>query len=100
MEDFLNFKKMLTPMFIKILFWIGLVITVLAGLGMIISGANQNYGGGGTVLIGLITLVVGPVLVRVYCEILIVVFSINDTLTEIKNAVKPKEVIAHVAQVQ
>jgi hypothetical protein len=29
MEDFLAFRKMLTPVFIKIVFWLGIVVTIL-----------------------------------------------------------------------
>ena len=90
MEDFLNFKKMITPMIIKILFWIGVALMILSGLASIISGANATFGGGKLVLMGLITIVLGPVIVRIYCELLIVIFSVNDTLTEIKNILKEK----------
>ncbi|MFA5689491.1 MAG: DUF4282 domain-containing protein [Kiritimatiellales bacterium] len=78
-EDFFNFKKMITPVIIKILFWIGIAIAVLSGLIMLFSGA---------ILQGLMCIILGPIFVRVYCELLIVVFSINDTLTEIKNQLK------------
>jgi len=42
---------------------------------------------------GLIVLLVGPILVRVYVELLMVVFSINSTLREIRdNTAKAKQV--------
>lgn len=90
MEDFLNFKKMITPLIIKILFWAGVVLVVLAGLLSIINGAGSSYGGGAQVLTGLLMILLGPVVVRIYCELLIVIFSVNDTLTEIKNILKEK----------
>ena len=91
MEEFLNFKKMITPLVIKILFWIGIVLVVIAGLGSIIGGLA---GGGGfpAVLVGLITILIGPLFVRIYCELLIVIFNVNDTLTEIKDILKDKPV--------
>lgn len=91
MEDFLRFKKMLTPVFIQILFWIGLAVTTVFGLVMIIQGATSHYGGGSTVIFGLVWLILGPIIVRVNCEILIVIFSINDTLTDIRNSLKQKQ---------
>ena len=48
MNDFLKFKKMLTPIFIQILFWIGIVVCVIAGILEIVSGATAPYGGGGS----------------------------------------------------
>ncbi|AXA37028.1 MAG: DUF4282 domain-containing protein [Candidatus Hydrogenedentota bacterium] len=91
MEDFLKFKKMITPIIIQILFWIGVVCSILIGLISIASGANAPYGGGGRVFWGLVWILVGPIITRVYCELLIVIFSINDTLTEIKNSLKNKD---------
>lgn len=79
MEDFLAFRKMLTPLIIQIVFWLGLIVCVLGGLAAII---------GGNGLPGLFMLFLGPIAVRIYCEILILVFRMNDTLTDIKNAVE------------
>ena len=84
LDDFLKFDKMITPVIIKIIFWIGLVASVIIALGMIISGLGSRWGGGVEVLTGLVTLVLGPLMVRIYCELLIVIFKINDSLSEIK----------------
>lgn len=84
MNEFLTFKKMLTPIIVQILFWILSVVSVIFGLIMVVRGAN-GYGGGELVLVGLLWMILGPVFVRIYCEILIVIFSINDTLNEIKH---------------
>ena len=83
-KDYLEFKKMIVPIIIKFLFWIGVALCLLLGLIQIIKGASANYGGGGMVLTGLLTMLVGPLAVRIQCELLIVIFSINDTLTDIK----------------
>ena len=91
MDDFLNFRKMLTPVIIRILFWIGVAISVLVGLGGILKGIGSDYGGGAMVFMGLLWLLIGPVIVRVYCELLIVIFSINDTLTDIRNDLRSKD---------
>lgn len=90
-EDFLNFEKMLTPLTIKILFWVGVVLMALAGLASIISGIGADYGGGKVVMSGLLMIVLGPVIVRIYCELLNVIFSVNDTLTDIKNFREEKQ---------
>lgn len=81
---------MVTPVIIKILFWIGLIASIIAGvivfLGGIISGINQ--GEFGTILGGLIggplIILLGGLIARIYCELLILAFRINETLTDIK----------------
>lgn len=85
-QDFLTFKKMITPVIIQILFWILAGLSIIVGLVAIVSGASSNFGGGAQVFGGLLLLVLGPIAVRVYCEILIVVFRMNETLTEIRNS--------------
>jgi hypothetical protein len=88
MEDFLKFKKMLTPIIIQIIFWIGVVGSIIFGLITMVQGAASSFGGGAMVFSGLIMIFFGPILTRIYCELLIVIFSINDSLTEIKNQLK------------
>lgn len=84
-KTFLSFDKMITPAIIKIIFYIGLVISVLGSIGMIIYGMNAYYGGGVQVLIGILSLIFSPIIVRVYCELLIIIFKIHESLVEIKN---------------
>lgn len=77
MKDFLTFKKMITPIIIQIIFWIGALACVIGGL--ILMGQRCVPG-----FVGFICALLGPVGVRIICEILIVIFSINDTLTDVK----------------
>ena len=92
MEDFFTFKKMITPVIIQILFWIGVGLCVILGLISIVSGASSAFGGGPAVLTGLVMLLVGPFIVRIYCELLIVIFSINDNLKEVKDIISKEKV--------
>jgi len=84
-KDFLAFRRMITPLIIQIIFWIGIGICVIAGIASIIIGVVKRYGGGPLVLYGILLLVFGPIAVRIYCEMLILFFRMNETLTEIKN---------------
>lgn len=90
MNDFLSFRKMITPILIQIIFWIGVALCVIGGIVMIIMGAIKPYGGVGTVFLGLAYIFIGPIVVRVYCEILIIFFRMNETLIEIKNNIERK----------
>ena len=76
MGEYLSFKKLITPTLVRILFWLALVVIVLHAISLIF---------GGEFWAGIVYLLLGPVAVRVYCEILIVIFEMNNTLTEIRD---------------
>jgi hypothetical protein len=76
MQDLLSFNRMITPVFIHAIYWIGIAAVILAGLAVI--------AGGGNILKGLLAMVVGLIVVRVGCEVLIVLFRINDNLAAIR----------------
>jgi uncharacterized membrane protein len=89
MSDFWAFRTMITPVIIQILFWIGTILCLIIGAIMIIYGASHFQASEANYLWqGALLFVLGPLAVRVYCEILIVFFRINETLTEIKHAVE------------
>lgn len=85
MKEFLHFDKLITPSIIKFVFWIGAGLSILAGIIQLIAGAASPYGGGIQVFSGLLTIIFGPILTRIYCELLIIFFKVHETLLEIKN---------------
>jgi uncharacterized membrane protein len=87
LRELLTFKKMITPVIIQTLFWIGTGIAVVAGLIGIGSGLSSSYGGGSQVLAGLLILVLGPIFARIYCELLILLFRMYETLGQIRDSV-------------
>lgn len=88
MNDFLAFRRMITPVIILILFWILTVLTVLGGLIALIGGLVQ--GEGMIAFLGLLYIILGPIAVRIWCELLIVFFRMNETLTDIKNVLESR----------
>lgn len=88
-NDYLAFRRMITPVMIQIIFWIGAVLSSMAGIFMMISSIRLNNGGG--ILLGFFTMLLGPIAVRIYCELLIVFFRMNETLTEIRNDLTRKK---------
>ena len=82
MNDFLAFKKMITPIAIQILFWIGVGVCVIMGITMI--AAPAPFGRASGVISGLLVLFIGPIAVRVACELIVAVFGIHDALKDIK----------------
>jgi hypothetical protein len=85
--EFLTFRKMITPVIIQIVFWVGVAICIIMGLISIAAGMSQ-FGSGVLVIVGLLYIFIGPVVVRIYCELLILFFRMNESLTEIKNDLK------------
>ena len=82
---------MITPTIIQVIFWIGVAFCVLGGLATVIAGAASHYGGGSMVLRGLTVLILGPLFVRIYCELLIVIFRIHDRLGVIRDNTGSKQ---------
>jgi hypothetical protein len=78
MGEFLTFQKMITPIVIQIIFWILVVVVVIAGIVALFSGGIQG------VLTGLVMIILGPVIVRIYCELIILWFRIYEQLNDIK----------------
>jgi hypothetical protein len=93
MRDFLTFRRMITPVIIELLFWVGVVVCVVTGLTMlsgtplVIPGMGETKSEANDMqkLAGLALLVLGPLVCRVYAEFMILLFRMNDTLTDIKN---------------
>ena len=72
--DYLNFKVMISPIIIMILFWLGLVAIVIVGIGLIVQGKT---------LIGIGSIVLGPFAWRIICEYMIIGFRMHDCLEKI-----------------
>ena len=94
-DDFLHFRKMITPVIIQAVFWIASGAAVIFGFIGVISGLSSSYGGGAQVFIGLLTMAIGPLVARIYCELLILFFRMNETLTDIRNLVGKPDAAAH-----
>lgn len=78
MSEYLRFNKMITPVIIQVLFWVSAVGVVLAGLFQL----TQNF------LAGLLLIILGPIGVRIYAELLIVLFQINAALQDIRGTTR------------
>src|SRR5690625_4199656 len=94
MGGFLKFEKMITPIFIQILFWVGFLGSILMGFIMIGYGIISENGGMLEIFSGLFTLFLGPIIIRVYCEIMIVVFKMQGALISIRNILNEQHNVA------
>ena len=97
LKGFLSFERMITPVIIKFLFWIGLIASAITALvvffGGIIGGIADNSFGPvlGGLFGGPLVLILGALSVRIYAELLILAFRINETLTDIKNLLNKEQ---------
>jgi Domain of unknown function (DUF4282) len=71
--EYLSFRRMITPVFIQVIFWIFAGLAFLGGLLALLSGEAS----------GLLLMIIGPLFARIYAEILIVIFRINDNVAAI-----------------
>jgi hypothetical protein len=73
MKDFINYETMITPGIVKVLSYIGMVVALIVGLlGIAVEP-----------LTGIGTAILGPIAVRIYAEILLVIFEISKNTKKI-----------------
>ncbi|AGQ92282.1 hypothetical protein M634_11065 [Vibrio parahaemolyticus O1:Kuk str. FDA_R31] len=82
MKSVFTFESMLTPKLVTGLYWLLLLIAVVSGIATMFSG----YGGltFQTFIMGLFTMVGGAIGARIWCELMIVIFKINENLQVLK----------------
>lgn len=81
MREMLFFDAMLTPKIITFIYWLLLLVVLISGVSAMFAG----YGGSfvGKFFTGLLIIVGGGVGVRIWCELLIVMFKIHENLKKI-----------------
>lgn len=84
LAQFARFDKMLTPTLVIGLFWLGVAGSVVGGLIMIITGATSRFGGGGLVVMGLAYMIIGPLVARVTCELILITFKLHERLRNLE----------------
>lgn len=79
-----KFDSLITPSIIKFVFYIGIVFSVLGALVVIGSGLSmmsyQPMMGLGTIIGGLVMILLGILVSRIYTEMILVFFMIRDEL--------------------
>ena len=82
MKDILFFDNMLTPKIITFVYWLIL-------LGVVIFGVGTMFGYGGFTVgkffTGLLSIAFGAIVARIWCELSIVLFKMNEALQELRH---------------
>ena len=86
-SDFFTFTHLLTPAFVKGMFWVGFLLIELGGLLRFISAVTVSTPGAWSgAAEAIVTMVVGPVLLRAACEAVIVAHRRREDLETMKCA--------------
>lgn len=84
MNNLLTLDNMLTPKIVTVLYWIGIISVIIMALSTLFGFGYGAYAGMGKRLItAVLILLFGGIMVRVYSELLIVIFKIHENLKKI-----------------
>ena len=79
----LEFDHLIAPLLIKLIYWIGLVAIISAGIGILFSSANSENGPGALMVFG--STILALLVWRLLNELLILMFNIYEKLVDIRN---------------
>ena len=82
MRNVFFFDSMLTPKIITVVYWLALLAVLFFGLSVMFGG----YGGftAAKFFMGLVYIIAGAIGARIYAELLIVLFKMNEALQDIR----------------
>jgi len=75
MRSLLFFDAMVAPRIITFVYWLLLFVAAVGGIGAMFSLGRMSFSGFAT---GLAIIVGGPLGARIWCELLMVLFKINE----------------------
>ena len=96
MSAYFSFERMITASFVKVVYFLGFLILTAGGIGLMVwAGLQLNDAtidrtlGWRYVALGVAALVLGNVVWRVACELLVVLFGIHAELVTLRYASQP-----------
>lgn len=88
MRDLLYFDSMVTPKIITFLYWLMLAAAAIFGIVVLVKGFGtmkySGFAGFGMIVAAPVLAAAFALLARIYCEIMIVLFKINEALQDIR----------------
>ena len=89
MRNYLYFDSMITPKIITFIYWLMLAGCAIYGLVLMVGAfGTMKYNGMmgfGMLVLAPVAVIAGAVIARIYCEIMIVLFKINEALQDIRH---------------
>ncbi|HJS23947.1 MAG TPA: DUF4282 domain-containing protein [Pyrinomonadaceae bacterium] len=122
MGSYFSFERMITPGFVKVVYFLGFIALTAAGVALAVwAGMQLNDAtidrmlGWRYVAVGIALVVIGNIVWRVFCELWVVLFGIYDELVSVRHGlnlyglrttteepieveeeiVRPREVVVH-----
>lgn len=86
--DFITFRRMISPIIIRVLYWTLTVAVAVGSIAWLDMGSEIVEDPAVRSLGAVAILAIGLLAVRVYSEALLVVFKINETFTDIRDATR------------
>lgn len=83
MRDLFFFNRMLTPKIITLVYWLLLIGAVIGGFGSMFAGYTGFTFG--SFCLGIVYIVGGIIGARIWCELLIVLFKMNEALQDLRS---------------
>ena len=88
MRDWLHFDSMVTPKIVTFVYWLLLAASIIAGLVLLSRGLAvmkySGFAGFGMIIAAPLFAALMAFVARIYCEMLIVLFKMNEALQEIR----------------
>ena len=89
LAELLQWDRFITPSIIRVFYWLCLAMTALAGLSLILTALGMmaiNLVAGLLLLVAsMIFILTGIIFVRILCELVMVIFRINEHLGAIRD---------------
>jgi hypothetical protein len=82
LNKYLTLDQLITPTIIMVIYWIGIVLIILGALGSMFAGLGAFF-------FGIIGAIIGLILWRVWCEIMLVLFRVHEDLRQIARNTTP-----------
>ena len=96
MSAYFSFERMITPSFVKVVYFLGFLLLTAGSIGLIVwAGLQLNDAtidrnlGWRYVALGAAALVIGNIIWRVACELWVVLFGIHGELMSLRYATQP-----------
>lgn len=94
MKDFLKLDNYLIPRIVRVVYIFGLILCIIRGLYEIFPpslflGIQQYWME--AILSGLFWIVIIPVILRIICEVMLILYNINQTLMGIRTSLTPQD---------
>lgn len=85
MEEIFTFRKLITPPIIKALFWVVAIGIVVVGFVHVLG--LSSTGGVLYAVAGFLGVILAVVSLRIYCEIILIFFFIQESLREVRDSI-------------